>query len=68
LIGQKFGSLVVIKKAGKDHWNKTRWLCLCDCKRKARVSTSDLTRLSTKTCGACPRTEGNKYRRRWARF
>ena len=31
LTGQRFGKLVVIRKAESDKYHNVRWLCLCDC-------------------------------------
>ena len=57
LTGQRFGRLVVIKRAEDlitDNGNVfTRWLCQCDCGNKVIVLSSALTREErpTKSCG-----------------
>lgn len=53
LIGQRFGKLVVIKKAD---WVKTKasganWLCKCDCGKEKIVASSYLLTGNTKSCG-----------------
>ena len=56
LTGQRFGRLVVIKKAEHQKKGKTRWLCRCDCGRYTEVITHSLKRGATKSCG-CLRQE-----------
>ena len=51
LIGQRFGMLVVDSKAEADHRGNARWLCKCDCTNTCVVSTSNLVRSHTRSCG-----------------
>ena len=53
LTGQRFGRLVVVKKAD---WVKTKstganWLCRCDCGNEKIVTSSALLTGNTKSCG-----------------
>jgi hypothetical protein len=57
-IGQRFGWLVVLERAGSKS-GRAMWLCLCDCGNKVVVSRNDLARGHTKSCG-CLRREKNK--------
>ena len=45
LIGQKFGRLLVVKRDNR------KWLCKCDCGNELLVSTSNLRRKNTTSCG-----------------
>lgn len=59
LIGQKFGSLTVLKKYGeKPKSGILNWECLCECGNKCIVSTKNLRRKNypTISCG-CKRHE-----------
>lgn len=35
LTGQRFGRLVVVKRAGGDKRNRATWVCKCDCGNEA---------------------------------
>ncbi len=50
LINQRFGKLVVIAKS-KSKYNKTHWLCKCDCGNETIASTSGLKSGHTQSCG-----------------
>jgi hypothetical protein len=51
LTGQRFGRLVVIKKA-KNINQRTAWLCKCDCNKKSiMVNGKELKNGHTKSCG-----------------
>lgn len=52
IIGNKYGRLLVIKKAeiSKKH-NKARWLCRCDCGNELIVDGYSLRSGHTKSCG-----------------
>ena len=50
LINQRFGKLVVISK-GESKYNKTHWLCKCDCGNETVASTSGLKSGHTQSCG-----------------
>jgi len=47
LTGKKFGSLLVVDRAGFDKHGNARWNCICDCGKKIVVSGGRLTRIST---------------------
>lgn len=54
LVGQRFGSLTVVKQVESD--NGSRWLCLCEpryggCGKTTVVKGGNLRSLSTKSCG-----------------
>ncbi len=55
LTGQKFGRLKVLKRVENDKWDKTCWLCECDCKNndknKTIIRSFNLRRNHTKSCG-----------------
>ena len=51
LTGQRFGRLVVVRR-----YDKTRWLCQCDCGNEKIVIGHNLRRGHTKSCG-CYREE-----------
>jgi len=47
----RFGKLIAIKEVGKNKSNQYMWECLCDCGKKSIVSSSNLVRNNTKSCG-----------------
>jgi hypothetical protein len=55
LIGRKFGRLRVVARVGyRPHANGSGtmiWLCKCSCGRRSEVTSSNLTRGKTRTCG-----------------
>ena len=53
ITGQRFGRLLVIKRAenGGRNRSKTQWLCLCDCGNSKSIGQSELHRGSTYSCG-----------------
>jgi hypothetical protein len=55
ITGQRFGRLVALYRAGRNHSNRmTIWHCRCDCGRECEVRLGDLgTR--TKSCGCLNR-------------
>lgn len=58
LVGQQFGRLAVVSRAGKDRWGSYMWLCMCECGTETTVLGYDLKKNKTKSCG-CLRSEGN---------
>lgn len=50
LIGKRFNKIVVIKKV-ESKYNKTHWLCKCDCGNEVIVSTGGLKSGHTQSCG-----------------
>jgi hypothetical protein len=51
LTGQKFGRLLVIKRASNTSHNKARFLCKCDCGNEKVISSAQLIRGDTFSCG-----------------
>lgn len=51
LSGQRFGSLVVLSRAGSSRSGNARWNCLCDCGNLTRTVGTDLRLGRSKTCG-----------------
>lgn len=56
LSGKRFGSLTVIKEAGRTKANKSTWLVKCDCGNEKVVVGGSLVSGLTKTCSikGCP--------------
>ncbi|MBP1549352.1 MAG: hypothetical protein J6A05_05050 [Oscillospiraceae bacterium] len=59
LTGNKFGSLTVVKYAGKS-----KWVCICDCGNTTCVKTSNLTSGHTKSCGCLSKLQSAKNGRK----
>ncbi len=51
LSGKRFGRLVAISCAGKNKYNKTLWLCKCDCGNEKAIALDQLTSGGTRSCG-----------------
>lgn len=56
LIDQRFGKLVVTARAGSDKHQKATWRCLCDCGVETVVSSGNLRKGNSRSCG-CVRDE-----------
>ena len=56
LMGQKFGRLTVIQRAGFDKRRNSNWLCKCECGTEKIIAGRSLRRGHTKSCG-CLRRE-----------
>ena len=56
ITGQRFGSLVAIKRVESNKSGKARWLCQCDCGNQKIIDRYCLTKGWTKSCG-CLQTE-----------
>jgi len=63
LIGQKFGRLKVLKRVENNKWGHICWLCQCDCsdKKKIIVSSNNLRRDHTKSCGCLQKEKVTKH-------
>jgi hypothetical protein len=59
---QKFGSLIVLKRAKKDNIKVACWKCKCACGNECIAVSSDLRNGKTKTCGC---RISIKSRRNW---
>lgn len=55
LTGQRFGRLVVLRRAGSDRHGSALWLCRCDCGKEVVVRGSDLRSGNTQSCGCLNR-------------
>lgn len=63
LLEQRFGRLTVLLYAGKDVFEKTLWLCQCDCGNQVTVTMGNLRYDVTSSCGCLLRdiaTENGK--------
>lgn len=56
LVGQRFGRLVVIERAGSNKSGSVLWNCKCDCGNEHVVASGKLVQGKTKSCG-CFRKE-----------
>ncbi len=61
LTGQRFGKLVVVKRAQNDKHSKACWHCVCSCGKEVVVTGNALVTGNSKSCG-CSRTESAKAR------
>ena len=63
--GERYGRLVVIKHAGKDHRGKHLWECKCDCGNTKIVVSDNLSSGKSKSCGCLLREflhrRGNQF-------
>lgn len=50
-LGQRYGMLVVLSRAGSNHRRSARWLCQCDCGRQKVVGGGSLARGHVRSCG-----------------
>ncbi len=50
MIGQRFGMLRVVERAGSQNRKKT-WRCLCDCGGESVTTTGNLNSGNSKSCG-----------------
>lgn len=61
ITGNKYNHLTVIKDSGKRASDgSVIWECLCDCGKKTEVSSNNLVRNHTKSCG-CLISSGEEY-------
>jgi hypothetical protein len=51
LTGQRFGKLIVVKRAENTESGSARWECVCDCGGITRATTSILRSNHKKSCG-----------------
>lgn len=58
LRNQKFGRLTAIEPTKKRRNNSIVWFCRCDCGNEVFVSTNNLRRSFTKSCGCLYNTHG----------
>lgn len=60
LVGQIFGKLTVLSRAGRNKRRHALWLCVCSCGQKTTVSGDSLRRGDTKSCGCLQRENATK--------
>lgn len=51
MVGQKFGRLTVLERAGRDKQRQALWKCQCDCGNITTVRGSNLRNGHTQSCG-----------------
>lgn len=57
LLGQRFGRLIVIKRAENNKYGQAMWICKCDCGKITKpINGNSLRNGATKSCG-CLRKE-----------
>lgn len=61
IMGQRFSSLLVIKRVGNSEGKRTQWLCQCDCGNEKIILGGDLNNGKVKSCGCLrhPKGENN---------
>ena len=59
LVGQKFGKLLVLERAGKTPAGQYTYRCLCDCGQESIARTGCLRNGHTKSCGCQARYTGS---------
>lgn len=60
LMGETFGRLFVMKEIGKTKDRSIIWECQCDCGKIKPVSSRDLRKKRTQSCGCLKRESDNK--------
>lgn len=55
LRGERFGKLIVIQYVGKNKHRQSLWSCKCDCGNNTVVTTQELRKGDTKSCGCLQR-------------
>lgn len=60
LIGQRFGKLVVISRAGNDSFGRAHWNCVCDCGQECVYCTGDLNSWRN-SCGCISILTGKSF-------
>jgi hypothetical protein len=63
LKGQKFGKLLVLKRAGSSKHKDIMWKCICDCGKNKIINGLNLRRGRTQSCG-CLQKEITSLRRK----
>lgn len=51
IVGQRFGKLIVIKRVENDKFNRSKWLCKCDCGNYKIIAGTFLRTHKTNSCG-----------------
>ena len=50
-VGERYGSLTIIKFNGRDSHRNRSWLCQCDCGNTTVAATNELRRKDRVSCG-----------------
>lgn len=66
LVGQRFGKLIVIKRAENNRFNHVCYLCQCDCGGQTIVDATNLRNGNTNSCG-CIKSKGEMIINNWLR-
>jgi hypothetical protein len=66
LTGKQFNKLLVIKDVGRNKWGSCLWLCICSCefKNEVIVTSNDLLRNHTGSCGCFQKSQLQKALRK----
>lgn len=67
-VGMRYGRLVVVEYAGRDHRNKVLWLCKCDCGNKKVVVGDNLSSGKSNSCGCLKKEFLEKKGNQWGLF
>lgn len=62
LTGMRFGELTVCHAIDERMWGCVMWVCKCDCGNSTKVSSANLTRGNTSSCGHLRVTRGVELR------
>lgn len=62
LVGQRFGSWIVLSRDGATAMNQVLWVCRCDCGNTGSVPTGNLTSGKSKRCRTCGNKRENNVR------
>lgn len=62
LIGKRFGKLIVVGQSNNDKYEKTTWICKCDCGNIKIVSRNHLMMGNVKSCGCLRIKHGHAKR------
>jgi hypothetical protein len=55
LVGERFGELIVLARAGSNRARASLWECQCDCGKKKTINRTSLVSGHTKSCGCLHR-------------
>ena len=60
LVGKKFGRWLVVEECGRNKYKNVLWKCVCDCGNEKIISTPNLTRGKSKSCGCYSKEMASK--------
>lgn len=61
LAGERFGRLLVLSFAGRDHKGRRLWKCQCDCGKEKTQTYGSLTVNKVKSCGCLTREKNTTH-------